>query len=116
MRNATVFTIAWAGLAFTQAAGAAEIRPMAAASIDLPAMGGVAYYTQEPEGYRVVATMTHGASGATIRFVSILSEGESLLLSVPRAIGEPAESVEIVRIDDRVHVRPAVERLEAKLN
>ena len=76
-------------------------RPVQAKSIDLGEVGGVAYYTVEPDGFRVVTTLTQGETGVPLRVVAVLAPGQSLVLSTPREEG----AVEISRQADTVLVR-----------
>jgi hypothetical protein len=47
-------------------------------SIDLGTLAGIAYYTVEPEGYRLVATL---GTDTPVRFVATLASGQSVTLS-----------------------------------
>ncbi|UOM35910.1 hypothetical protein [Acuticoccus sp. I52.16.1] len=73
---------------------AGEVGPSRAHPIDLGAVSGVAYYTVEPQGFRVVATLADGAEGTPLRVTSILAPGQSVVLSTPRIAG--AVPVELV--------------------
>ena len=58
-------TIIAAAFALT-AIGAAQadgLRPIEGRSIDLGDVSGIAYYTVEPDGFRVVATLAQGEAG-----------------------------------------------------
>ena len=71
-------------------------------------MSGVAYYTAERDGFRVVATLAQQGEDATpVRFEAVLVQGQSVVLSTPRKAGAPAEAVEISRQADTVLVRKA---------
>lgn len=94
-----------AAVAFTSAAGAGELKPMHAQSIDLGKVAGVAYYTVEAGGYHVVATLAEPETGSPIQFETLLSSGQTVTLSSPRAYGEPAVKVEITRVADEVVVQ-----------
>ncbi|QPF88713.1 hypothetical protein [Bradyrhizobium commune] len=93
---AAVFTIASFGVAHANG-----LRPIAAQSIDLGDVSGVAYYTVEPGGFRVVTTLAQGASGNPIRFVSVLAPGQRVVLSTPTH----ANAIEISRNGDTVLIR-----------
>lgn len=99
VRN-TLFVVAF-GIASLTAAQAEGLRPIEAKSIDLGAISGVAYYTVERDGFRVVATLAQGETGTPIRVVSLLTPGQSVLLSTP----QPARLIEISREGDSVLVR-----------
>ncbi len=92
-------------LASIGAANADELRPIQGQSIDLGDVSGVAYYTAERDGYRVVATLAQGETGTPVRFEAVLAPGQSVVLSTPRAVGVPADAVEISRQADTMLVR-----------
>ncbi|AWN38937.1 hypothetical protein DK427_10035 [Methylobacterium radiodurans] len=86
-------------------AGAAEIGPGGAASIDLGSLSGVAYYTPEARGYRVVVTLAPRAAAPAMRFEAVLGADQSMTLSTPRAPGDATDAIEIARVGDSVQVR-----------
>ncbi|GJE27855.1 hypothetical protein [Methylobacterium organophilum] len=86
------------------AADAAEIRAVQAGSVDLGTLSGVAYYTPEAKGYRVVVTLAPRAAAPAVRFETVLAADQSVTFSTPRAEGNAAEAVEISRVGDRVRV------------
>ncbi|MFK5597166.1 hypothetical protein ACFZ8E_09200 [Methylobacterium sp. HMF5984] len=88
-------------------AGAAEIKPAAAGSVDLGTLSGVAYYTAEPKGYRVVVTLAPRAAAPAVRFETVLADDQSVTLSTPRPADSPAETIEIRRVGDRILVQPS---------
>jgi hypothetical protein len=81
---------------------AAELTPGRGASIALGDVSGVAYYTAEPDGYRVVATLAAGENTTPIRFVAVLQPGQKAVVSVPGKPGANETAVEIARVGDRV--------------
>jgi hypothetical protein len=93
-----------ATIAFGAAAHAAELRPMEAQSIVLGDVTGVAYYMVADDGYQVVATLAAGESSMPMRFVTTLSSGQKVVLSVPQAAGEQSKELEIARRGDAVFV------------
>ena len=93
-----------AGVLVSSAAHAAELRPMQASGIMLGNVSGVAYYTAENDGYRVVTTLASGESATPVRFITTLRPGQKTVLSVPREPGLSPISVEISRTGDRVTV------------
>ncbi|MGQ7792814.1 hypothetical protein ACUN0C_10435 [Faunimonas sp. B44] len=98
-----ILALGVAGILCTQAASAADLRPAAGASVRLGDVSGVAFYTVEPEGYRVVVTLA--ASGSQpMRFVATLSSGQSVTLSVPGPVGAAAAELTIARIGDSVEI------------
>ena len=101
------FLAATLALATLGAAHADGLRPIEARSIDLGAVTGTAYYTVDPDGYRVVATVAQGAAGTPVRFEAVLSPGQTVRLSTPGQLGVAADTIEISRRDDELLVRAA---------
>lgn len=90
-------------LASLGAAHADGLRPIAAKSIDLGDVSGVAYYTIERDGFHVVATLAQGELGTPIRVVSVLAPGQRVVLSTPHK----ADAIEISKKGDSVLVHKA---------
>jgi hypothetical protein len=95
---------AFAAIALATAADGAELKPLAAASIALGEASGVAYYTVESNGYRVVATVSARPDTTPIRFVATLIAGQSVTLAIPGPVGTPGPMLTIARVDDTVLV------------
>jgi predicted aconitase len=95
-------------LASVGAAHANELQPVEGRSIDLGKISGVAYYTVERAGFRIVATLAQGETGTPVRFEAVLAPGQSVVLSTPREAGVAASAVEISRQNDRVLVHEGV--------
>jgi hypothetical protein len=96
-----------AAIAAPLVAGSAHadgLKPIEGESFTLGAATGIVYYTEGAAGYRVVATMTDAADGTVLRFVATLAPEQSLTLSTPRGVGEPAIEVRLVRHGDRIFV------------
>ena len=71
-------------------------------------MSGVAYYTGERDGFRVVATLAKKDEDAVpVRVVVVLAPGQSLTLSTPHEAGTPADAVDFIRRADTVLVHNA---------
>jgi hypothetical protein len=98
--------LAAATLPLIGAAAADPVKPAQASSIDLGTLAGVAYYTVEPAGYRVVVTLAPRAAAPAMRFEAVLAEGQSVTLSTPLQAGAAARSVAITREGDAVRVSP----------
>src|ERR1700748_3978448 len=98
MLFATAFALASLG-----AARADGLRPIEANSINLGDVSGVAYYTVEPDGFRVVTTLAQGEAGTPIRFVTVLAPGQRVVVSTPYT----APALEISRKGDELLVRKA---------
>jgi hypothetical protein len=106
IRHAT-FTaaLALASIGPTQAEG---LKPLQGQVIDLGDVSGVAYYTVERDGFRVVATLAKkGDDGVPVRVVAVLAPDQSLALSTPHEAGTPPDAVEIMRRADTVLVHKA---------
>ncbi len=84
-----------------EAAHADGLRPIDAISINLGEVSGLAYYTVERDGVRVVATFAQGITGTPIRVVSVLAPGQRVAYSTPQQAG----TLEISRVRDSVLVR-----------
>ena len=85
-------------------AAAAEIGAAAGSSVSLGTLSGVAYYTQEAKGYRVVVTLAPRAAAPAVRFEAVLAPDSSVTLSTPNAVGGAPTAREIARVGDRVVV------------
>ena len=89
-------------------AHAEGLKPFQGRAIDLGDVSGVAYYTVEHDGFRVVATLAKKAEDAVpVRVVATLAPGQSLMLSTPREAGALDDAVEIVRRADTVVIHEA---------
>jgi hypothetical protein len=91
------------GIASVAAARADSLGPIEGRSIDLGGISGIAYYTVERDGFHVVATLAQGEAGTPIRIVSVLADGQRVVLSTPQQAGE----IEISRNGGSVFVRKA---------
>ena len=97
---AAAFALAAIGPAHTE-----RLKPLQGQVIDLGDVSGVAYYTVERDGFRVVATLAKKDEDAVpVRVVAVLGPDQSLTLSTPREAGTPADAVEIIRRPDTVLV------------
>jgi hypothetical protein len=76
--------------------------------IDLGDVSGVAYYTVEHDGFRVVATLAKKDEDVMpVRVVVVLAPGQSLTLSTPHEAGTPPDAVDFIRRADTVLVQKA---------
>ncbi|WP_018043398.1 hypothetical protein [Methylobacterium sp. 88A] len=103
----------------TLPASAETIKPLDGGSVSLGELSGVAYYTAEPKGYRVVVTLARTGTSRAMRFETVLANGQSVTLSTPQELGGTADAVEISRTGDTVAVnrpRPDVTREAAAQN
>ena len=85
-------------------AQATELKPIQGATIALGGVTGVAYYTIEPDGYHVVATVAAGYDTKPIRFKAVLTDGQKLLMSVPGAESTTPSKLEVARSGERVTI------------
>jgi len=83
------------------------LRPIEGQSIRLGEVSGVAYYTVERDGFRLVATLAQGEAGTPVRIEAVLASGQSLVLSAPSEAGATPNAVEISRHGDQVLVHKA---------
>jgi hypothetical protein len=102
----TIIAVASA-LMLTSAAQASELQALRGRSIDLGELAGVAYYTPESDGFRVVATLAQGESGAPVRFEAVLLPGQTVVLSTIRAVDATPVAIKVSREGDRVLVLEA---------
>ena len=103
-------------LATTGAAHAGELVPYGAESIELGSIRGVAYFTEEQGGYRVITTLANGEAGLPMRFEVTLARDQRLTISVPGKFGEPEQALEISRAGDNLVVsnpEPAADKFPA---
>ena len=109
-RSLAMFNLIGGVVAFGLAASpvhAGELSVTAGKSIRIGGLHGVLYYTNENDGYRVIATMADGEAGAPVRFSATLADGQSATISVPGKLGEPDQSLEISRSGDKLSVTRA---------
>ena len=93
-------------------AHAEGLKPFQGRAIDLGDVSGVAYYTVERDGLRVVATLAKKAEDAVpVRVVATLAHGQSLTLSTPHEVGAPDDAVEIIRRADTLLIHGAAAAL-----
>jgi hypothetical protein len=91
----------------TAVAGTAHaemLKPVQARNVDLGSLAGVAYYTVEGEGHRLVVSLKAPEAETPLRFVATLAPGQAVTLSVPRHAGEPPMDVHFVRHGEHIEV------------
>ena len=84
----------------------------AAASRSGP-INGIACYTNDAAGSRLVATLSSGEGSTPVRVVATLASGQSVTLSVPHGVGEPATTVTFSRQGEHVFVNDRAALVEA---
>ena len=95
-------------LIFAGGAHAESLAPVQGRAVALGQVSGVVYYTVEPDGYRVVATLQAGETHSVVRLMATLTPGQSVVLSTPGAAGEPAIEVRFARHGDELSVERGV--------
>lgn len=96
------------------AASAAELAPRSGYSIHLTGINGTLYYTVQPDGYRVVATVA-SAEGSPVRLAATLRAGQRMMISVPQTVDQPAVDLEILRDGDVLRVGEPISAITANL-
>jgi hypothetical protein len=97
-------------------AHADEVKPLKAQLIMLGDVQGVAYFTEETNGFRVVTTLAQGEGGRPIRVIATLNDGQSVWLSIPHGVDEAEEAIEIVRHGRVLMLRDPIELLTASID
>jgi hypothetical protein len=83
-----------------------EPKPIQAQRLDLGGVAGIAYYTIEPDGFHVVATLAqHGKDGVPLRVQSVLNAGQRLEFSTPGVIGVEPATITLERQGEKLVVR-----------
>ncbi|MCX4196077.1 hypothetical protein OMR07_11130 [Methylobacterium organophilum] len=81
-----------------------DIKSGEAHIIELDAIHGVAYYTDQRDGFLLVLTMAE-EGGAIVRFEALLSRpNQSVNISAPRTAGNPAVQMTFVRTAGGIRV------------
>jgi hypothetical protein len=108
---APIIFIATIGLACLAASAprADPLAPLEAREIALGGVTGVAYYTIEPEAYRVVATFAGDGDGPRIQVEALLADDSAILVSTSPALGGRGETVSIRRHNGWLTVEPTAD-------
>jgi hypothetical protein len=89
-------------------AHAGELQPKAALQKSFQSgASAILYFTEEPSGGdRLIATVQTDDTDAMkiFRFISVLTPGQVVEISIPRALGEPADVIVVRREGDRIIV------------
>ena len=83
---------------------AQELRPAQAQGVELGTASGLAYYTVEPGGLRVVVTLVQ-EEASPVRVEALLGPDQSIVLSTPRGPGAAPEMVEFRRSENALVIR-----------
>jgi len=81
-----------------------DLRPHQAHTVNLGNFTGVAYYTAEGDGYRVVTTLGQSESGSPVRFVAVLLPNQKVTISVPSGLNGQSATIDIIRRGDDVTI------------
>jgi hypothetical protein len=68
---------------------------------------GIAYFTSDPGGLRLVATVKN-TEGSPVRFVATLAPEQTAIVSIPGKVGEEATEVSFVRHGERIIVKTSL--------
>jgi hypothetical protein len=98
------FLAAVAALSVAGAAHAESLKPVQARRVDLGGLAGIAYYTVEKDGHRLVVSLKGNESDTPVRFVATLAPEQRVTVSVPRGAGEPATDVHFTRHGEHIEV------------
>lgn len=98
-----------AASALVLAAGTARadgLKPIQAQHLELGRVAGNAYYTVEPDGFHVVATLVQdGKDEPPIRVHTVLASGQSVVLSTSGGLGVEPVTITVERQGDKLAVR-----------
>jgi hypothetical protein len=90
--------------AFARAVPAESLRPIEIRNLELGAVAGIAFYTVEQDGYRLVVSLQVLETGMPLRFVATLAPEQRVTLSAPRRPGEPWLDVNFIRHGEGIDV------------
>jgi hypothetical protein len=90
-------------VAVSWAARAEELGQIQAKSLQLGNVSGVAYYTVQGQGYRLVVTLA-GQGNTPVRFESTLLPGQKVAVSMPGSAKADGRTIEFSRQGDRLLV------------
>jgi hypothetical protein len=108
MKTRSILTVSASAAAFlglavhSSVAFAGDMQPLAARTIDMGAVQGVAYYSEEADGLRLVATVSAGESA--FRVISTLADNQKVILAVPRTVDQDEKTITFRRTGDSVSV------------
>jgi hypothetical protein len=102
-RRVTFTTILLVAGAVSWAARAEDLGEIHAKSLQLGDVSGVAYYTVQGQGYRLVVTLA-GQDSTPVRFESTLLPGQKVTMSTPGSGRANAQTIEFSRQGDHLLV------------
>jgi hypothetical protein len=106
------------GFAHTRSNGAEFGDPLEEGQAAVTTLGAnssaLTYWVSRPDGWHVVTTVDsvidqggNAEQHVIVRFSGLLQPGQSQLISVPAAIGEPQQALRIVRRGNRIEIARA---------
>jgi hypothetical protein len=98
-----VFALVLSLVAFSSVR-ADDMQPQEAHTVSLGTLTGVAYYTVERDGYRVVTTLAQDESSSPVRFVAVLLPNQKVTISVPGGLNGRSATIDIIRQGDNVTI------------
>lgn len=116
MRTMLLAAVAMLPIA-TAVAHATDLRAMQALREDFrTGASALIYFTAEPDGYHVVATLQSDDSEATVifRFATVLAVGQTAEISVPHGPGDAPEAFMISRVEEKLVVSEPVTVVSAR--
>jgi len=103
MTGVTFASVLFVAGAVSWAARAEGLREIQAKSLQLGGVSGVAYYTVQDQGYRLVVTLASQDS-TPVRFESTLLSGQKVTMSMPGSARANAQTIEFSRQGDHLLV------------
>ena len=103
MTGVTFAAVLFVASAVSWAARPEGLREIQAKSLHLGDVGGVAYYTVQDQGYRLVVTLASQDS-TPVRFESTLLSGQKVTMSMPGSARANAQTIEFSRQGDHLLV------------
>ena len=103
MTRVTFASVLFVASAVSWAARSEGLREIQAKSLQLGDVSGVAYYTVQGQGYRLVVTLA-GEDSTPVRFESTLLPGQKVTMSMPGSARANARTIEFSRQGDHLLV------------
>ena len=100
-------TAALAAIAGAVTVQAADIAPITAHWTKFgERFSALVYYIDKPDGFHVVVTTQQGMreKASIARFETVLAEGQSAAVSIPRAAGEAPEQIVLSNAGGHLHI------------
>ena len=88
-----------------------ELHPVEAKSLPLGEVSGIAYFTVQGQGYRLIVTLA-GLGGTPVRLVSTLLPGQEVAISAASSAGVSARTIQFSRQGDHLVVATKPKSIE----